>query len=532
MVAVTDDDGLSRRGFLRATGAAAAATTVAGPAAGQEPSASRADRVLVGVSAAADSLRGPVAETMPESAAIRSVDDTLRYVTVQFPPDTPTAIEHDYVQTAEAHDMVRYAERNKLRRRRFTPNDPLRSEQDPLDLINANAAFDTTVGSSDVRIAVIDTGADYEHEDLAANVRPDPGDDFVDDFGTDPINGTNNGQPQPHGTHVGGIAAAVTDNNTGVTGVSQSELIFGRALDSDGSGFTADVADAIRWAADQNADIINLSLGSPSASTLEKNAIDYACSNGSLLIAAAGNANDESVDFPAGYDQVVAVSAVDSDGELTVFTNTGEQVEVAAPGSTYKSTVPDGYFGSKYFKKSGTSMASPCAAGVAALIIDQWGTDRAATRSHLRATTQDFGLTDDESGAGVVDAQAAVETDPGNATAPPAPGGGGPSQTTDSVTSRLSGFDDSDCYRYGFSFDNPSAVDVELSGEDGTDFDLYVNDGVANCPTNDTATKRFVSTDSNESLTVQNPDVSVPLYVTVDSYAGSGRYTLEIVETG
>ncbi|MEZ3145340.1 S8 family serine peptidase [Halobaculum sp. MBLA0143] len=522
---MTDDDGLSRRGFLRATGAAAAATTVAGPAAGQEPSASRADRVLVGVSAAADSLRGPVAETMPESAAIRSVDDTLRYVTVQFPPDTPTAIEHDYVQTAEAHDMVRYAERNKLRTRRLTPDDPLRSEQESLDLINANAAFDTTVGSSDVRIAVIDTGADYEHEDLAANVRANPGRDFVFGGDSDPINGTNNGQPQPHGTHVGGIAAAVTDNETGVTGVSQSELIFGRALGDSGAGFTEDIADAIRWAGDQNADIINLSLGASTASNVELSAVQYAHRKGALLVAAAGNDGREAVSFPAGYDLVVAVAAADSDGTLASFTNTGEQVEVVAPGVDYLSTVPDGYKGKKYTGFSGTSMASPCAAGVAALIMAQHGTDRTETRRHLRASSE---VT---TPVGIVDAQAAVEEDPGDIPVPPRPSGG-LRQRTDSVTSRLSGFDDSDCYRYGFSFDNPSAVDVELSGEDGTDFDLYVNDGVANCPTNDTATKRFVSTDSNESLTVQNPDVSVPLYVTVDSYAGSGRYTLEIVETG
>jgi len=414
---VTDD--LSRRGFLQATGAAAAAATV-GRVDAATPEVSKADQVLVGVSAAADSLRGPVEDTLPE--AILDADETLRYVTVQFPPDTPTAILHDYVETAEAHEMVRYAERNRPRGRQLTPNDPLRSTQDPLDLIDANAAFDTTLGSSNVRIAVIDTGADYDHEDLAANVRANPGKDFVDGD-DDPIHETNpdNSQPQEHGTHVGGIAAAVTDNGTGVTGVSQSKLIFGRALGADGVGSTSGVANAIRWAADQGADVINLSLGSPSATTTERNAVQYAHGKGSLLIAAAGNASNSSVDFPAGYDQVVAVSAVDDDGNLARFSNTGSQVEVAAPGMVYKSTVPNGFFGQKYAQLSGTSMSSPCAAGVAALIVDQWGTDRATTRKHLKQTAQDFGLSDDESGAGVVNAQAAVETGPGNSTPTPTP---------------------------------------------------------------------------------------------------------------
>ncbi len=529
---MTDD--LSRRGFLQATGAAAAAATV-GRASAATPEVSKADQVLVGVSAAADSLRGPVEDTLPEPAAILDADETLRYVTVQFPPDTPTGIEHDYVQTAESHEMVRYAERNRQQRPSFEPSDPLRSTQDSLDLINANAAFDTTLGSSDVRIAVIDTGVDYDHEDLAANVRSNPGKDFADGD-DDPINGTSdNGQPQTHGTHVAGIAGAVTDNGTGVTGVSQSELIFGRALGADGSGFGSDVADAIKWAANQNADIINLSLGSPSASTVERNAVQYAHNEGSLLIAAAGNDDNDSVGFPAGYDQVVAVSAVDSDGNLARFTNTGSQVEVAAPGVGYNSTVAEGYFGNKYYPKSGTSMSSPCAAGVAALIIAQHGTNRATTRKHLRETANDTDLSTDEEGAGIIDAQAAVETTPSATPTPTPPGSGGGNggrQTTDTVSSDLSGFSDSDCYAYSFSFDDPASVDVQLTGDDGTDFDLYVNDGEADCPTNDTATKRFVSTDSNESLTIQNPDTSTRLYVTVDSYARSGNYTLSVTETG
>jgi len=526
---VTDD--LSRRGFLQATGAAAAAATV-GRADAADVEISKLDQVFVGVSAAADSLRGPVEDTLPESAAILETNRAIRYVTVQFPPDTSTAIEHDYVQTAEAHEMVRYAERNRQRRRNLAPNDPLRSEQEPLDLINANAAFDTTKGSSDVRVAVIDTGVDYNHEDLAPNVRDDPGKDFVGDGDDDPIfeiDPDTNGLPQYHGTQVAGIIGAVTDNGKGVTGLSQSELIFGRSLSASGPGTTGDVAEGIIWAANQNADIINLSLGSTSASLVEENAVEYATNQGSLLVAGAGNSQDESVIFPAGYDEVVAVSAVTPERDLASFTNTGDQVELAAPGTNYESTYPN----DQYFDFSGTSAASPCVAGVAALVMSEHGTDRLATRKHLRATANNTNFSSYEEGAGIVDAQAAVEATPGTLPVPKGPnsvGGPGSRETTATVSGSLSGFDDSDCYAYSFSFDNPTFVDVELTGDAGTDFDLYVDDGEADCPTNDTAAKRFVSTDSNERLEVRNPDTSTRLYVTVDSYAGSGSYTLRLTE--
>jgi len=165
--------------------------------------------------------------------------------------------------------------------------------------------------------------------------------------------------------------------------------------------------------------------------------------------------------------------------------------------------------------------------------MSEYETGRESTRRHLRATATDTNFSSYEEGAGIVDAQAAVETTPGTVPVPEGPtsvGGPGSRETTDTVSGSLSGFDDSDCYAYSFSFDNPLFVDVEITGDDGTDFDLYVNDGEADCPTNDTATKRFVSTDSNERLELQNPDTSTRLYISVDSYAGSGSYTLRVTE--
>ncbi len=520
----SDSDSFLRRGFLKATGVVAgiveAGTGVVKTREPEDEPSYPEAQVLVGVSSAADDIRSVVADTLPENAEIKSTETTLRYAVVEFPKNVPRATKHDYIEQAEKHQYVRYAEENARAETAVTVDDPKR-DTGALDLVNAPEAWDTTFGSSDVTVAIIDTGVDYNHEDLADSFRSDPGDDFADDD-DDPAPDADD---EGHGTHVAGIAGAVTDNDTGVAGISQSELISGRALDENGSGFASDIADAIRWAADQGADVINLSLGGGGQSSTMKNAVNYAHNNGATLVAAAGNDSENSVQFPAGYSDCIAVSAVDDSGDLASFTNTGDAIELAAPGVGYRSTYP---VDDNYVRLNGTSMASPCVAGVAALVIDQWDTDNATTREHLKNTARDTDLGDKEEGAGIVDAQAAVQTEPSGGGG--GGGGGGTGTVSDSVSSSLADYSDSDCWTYGFEYDNPSRVDVKLDGPDGADFDLYVNDGRAECPTHDGADHSFVSTDANESIQVFNPDPSVPLYVTVDSYEGGGKYTLRITE--
>ena len=207
------------------------------------------------------------------------------------------------------------------------------------------------------------------------------------------------------------------DNGTGVAGQSNSSLINGRALDENGSGSTADIADAIEWAADQGADVINLSLGGGGYTDTMKNAVSYATDNGSLVVAAAGNNGSSSVSYPAAYSECVAVSAVDDNGGLASFSQYGESVELCAPGVDVLSTTTEGR--GSYERLSGTSMATPVTSGVAGLTLAKWDLTNTELRSHLKNTAEDIGLPADEQGSGQVDALAAVTTDPGGS------GGGG-----------------------------------------------------------------------------------------------------------
>ena len=516
-----DQSGMERRGFLQLTGAAAGAVAASGVTTatpGRQPGP-KENEILVGVSAGHD-LEGTVKKDMPQAAEVAHKNENLRYVAVAFPENAAEQARQNFKQAVTRRKGVKYAEKNATYETQLAVNDPQEPNQPSLDLINARGAWDTTLGDSSVTISIVDTGVQYNHPDLSANFGSNKGRDFVD----------NDSDPAPdslsneyHGTHVAGIAGAQTDNGTGVAGVSDSTLLSGRALDESGGGSLSDIADAIEWSANQGADIVNLSLGGGGYQSTMKNAVQYALNNGCLPIAAAGNAGSTSVGYPAGYSEVVAVSAVDANGNLASFTNTGSDVEVAAPGVDYLSTYPD----DTYSRLSGTSMASPCAAGVAGLIVSQWGTDAATTRQHLKDTAQDTSLSSNEEGAGIVDAQAAVETQPGSGGGG---GGGGGDCTSTSVSDSLSDYTDSDCYFYSWEFSSTSSVTLTLDGPSTADFDLFVADGEGSCPGPYDYDFRSISTDSQESVTIDNPDTSTDLYVTVDSYSGSGSYTLTIEE--
>ncbi|WP_323675502.1 S8 family serine peptidase [Halorubellus sp. PRR65] len=522
------DDGTQhhgRRTFLKATGAAGAAVAFSGMASatpGRSPGP-KDDEVLVGVSASAD-LRKTVEQHVPGNAEVVHQNDDLRYVAVKF-KGSDTAREN-FKDAIAKKEHVKYAEDNATFHALATPNDPKFGQQYAPQQVNSDQAWDTTFGDSNVTIAVVDTGAQYSHPDLSGNYESDPGKDFVD----------NDADPAPdvpsdeyHGTHVSGCAAAVVDNGTGVAGQGNSSLINGRALDESGGGSLSDIADAVKWAADQGADVINMSLGGGGYTDTMKNAVSYATNNGSLVFAAAGNDGSQGVSYPAAYSECVAVSAVDDSENLASFSQYGSSVELCAPGVDVLSTTTETR--GSYETLSGTSMATPVTSGVAGLTLAKWsGLTNNELRSHLKNTAADIGLSSDEQGSGQVDAYAAVTTDPSGGDDGGDGGGGGGDSTSSSLSGSLSGYYDYDDYSYGWNYSSPSQVVVELDGPSDADFDLYVNTGTTAAATPSDYDYASYTADSQETITIDNPDDSTDLQVDVDSYSGSGSYTLTITE--
>jgi thermitase len=259
---------------------------------------------------------------------------------------------------------VEYAEPNYTFSATWTPNDTYyQGYQYGPQNTYTNSAWDYTRGSSGQEIAVLDTGVDYNHPDLdGKTIR---GYDFVDnDYYPMDLNG--------HGTHVAGTAAAETNNGTGIAGMAPNTRILAvRVLDASGNGSLADIADGIRYAADQGAEVINLSLGCDCSTTTLKNAVDYAWNKGSVVVAAAGNDGVSTTFEPASYANVIAVGAVDSNDRRASFSNYGSWVDVTAPGVDIAATVPN----NGYSYMSGTSMASPHVAGLAGLLASQGRTN-------------------------------------------------------------------------------------------------------------------------------------------------------------
>ncbi len=208
-----------------------------------------------------------------------------------------------------------------------------------------------------IKIAVIDTGCDLDHPDLKNNI----------------INGFNfiNSSKDPyddngHGTHVAGTIAA-SDNGLGMVGVSpKSKIIPVKALNADGNGNINDIVKAIVWSADNDANFISMSLGSPQAVPALENAIKYAASRGCIVYCAAGNSGEDvDIMYPAKYDHTIAIGAIDRNLRRTDFTCSGETLDFLAPGHDILSCVPGG----KYAIMSGTSMSTPFAVGCAALLL-------------------------------------------------------------------------------------------------------------------------------------------------------------------
>jgi thermitase len=299
----------------------------------------------------------------------------------------PSGQELDIARRMSIDPLVVYAEPNYrfqasippagLEQITATPDDPSLSKQWAHTLMQSKPAWDISTGSSSIIIAIIDSGIDETHPDLAAKIVP--GYDFVDDD-------TNPHDENGHGTHVAGIAAAITNNTIGVAGMDwQARIMPVRILDYYGATNSADVADGIVWAYTNGAKVLNLSLGGYEDVTAIKEAVDAAYAAGSLVVAAMGNDNLETPAYPAAYDNVLAVSATNKVDLVTYYSNYGDHCDVAAPGGEMSyygdtngiySTLPTystymtstlGYF-VNYDYDRGTSMAAPYVSGLAALI--------------------------------------------------------------------------------------------------------------------------------------------------------------------
>lgn len=328
---------------------------------------------------------------------------TIEGMAIAIVADIPLNHVSSFREEVQRRSLARYVEPNIGFQVSFTPNDPLWSYQWAPQKINADWAWNKTTGSSSILVALVDTGIDYTHADLSANYVP-MGYDWV------------NNDPDPmddhgHGTHCAGIIAATINNSLGIAGLAQVRIMAEKAFNTEGIGWEDDIANAIIHAVNQGADILSNSWGSPEDSYLIREAIRYAYDKGALIVAAAGNEASSTEFYPAAYSEVIAVTATDIDDYPAIFTNFGKWVEVAAPGVNVLST----FLNNSYAFGTGTSMACPHVAGIAALVWSSFpDASRDWVRAQIRRTADDLGDTgfDEFYGYGRVNAEAAVAEAP------------------------------------------------------------------------------------------------------------------------
>jgi subtilisin family serine protease len=240
----------------------------------------------------------------------------------------------------------------------FTPNDPSWSLQWGPPCIRSQEAWDVQRGNHNVILAVLDTGVDLDHPDLDGNVDTSIDWDFVN-------NDNNADDDYGHGTHVAGIAAAEINNGIGIAGMAQAKIMAVKVLNRYGSGYWSWIASGITYAADNGADVINMSIQGTSYDPSVEDAADYAYyTKDVVVIAAAGNYGSSQNCYPAAIGSVMGVAALQTCTSRASFSNWGlNNVDIAAPGVNIYST----YYQNRYDYMDGTSMASPHVAGVACL---------------------------------------------------------------------------------------------------------------------------------------------------------------------
>lgn len=262
-------------------------------------------------------------------------------------------------------DLIKAAELEGEQRSQVAPNDPLyRQFQWNLRRIGMEQAWDLRPDAADVIVAVLDTGVDLSHPDLKANLLTDQGYDFLDDVPSPQ-------DDESHGTAVAGIIGALGNNREGVTGIAWHVKILPiKALNSQGRGPDSAMVKAILYAADNGARVINISSTGTRYSAALETAVQYAQDKGALIVAAGGNTGngDNSVDYPAAFDGVMAVAAIDDKDRLATFSQRQPYISIAAPGVDVPSTAWAGAGRGPYASQSGTSIAAPHVSGAAAIL--------------------------------------------------------------------------------------------------------------------------------------------------------------------
>ncbi|MEK4537584.1 S8 family serine peptidase [Peribacillus sp. FSL K6-1552] len=284
------------------------------------------------------------------------------------------------IEELEDQKNVEYAEPNYLFKKMESPNDPAYIDQWHHKTLGTQAAWTKSMGSKEMVVAIIDDGIDRNHEDLKGKI----------DHPYDAVRNRKNIVPVgEHGTHIAGIIAGSANNDLGGTGVAPNIKIMPINVFNGKYADTADIIEAIHYAVQQGADIINMSLGETSYSEALNKAVQEAYNKGLLIVAAAGNEGDmgKSVQrvYPAAFSHVISVAATDSKDKRTSYSNYHSTVDIAAPGDYILSTLPN----NRYGWMSGTSMATPMVAGVAALI---WSNEPKLTKYEVEYRLYDSAL--------------------------------------------------------------------------------------------------------------------------------------------
>ena len=432
----------------------------------------------------------------------------------------------EMVELYRKDPSVEYAEPNYIAYAYWTPNDTYYYLQWHFSQINMPSAWDIEGGGDPgIIVALLDTGVAYENYESYYQRAPDlagtnfvPGYDFVNyDFHPNDDN--------RHGTHVAGTLAQTTNNNLGVAGIAYNCSIQSvKVLNSIGMGSYQEIADGFYYATDSGADVINASLGGSFDSNTMHNAVQYAYSNGVVMVAATGNDNSPFIGYPAAYDEVIAVGAVDINKTRAPYSNYGIGMEMMAPGGdTTKDLNGDGYADGvlqqtfatgdptdfDYYFWQGTSMATPHVAGVIALMLSREATGVEnssgpsrieSIRSILHSTAEDLGVPgyDTTYGYGLIDAAAALsavptpvlEVDPSSLDF-------GEAGTSSSKTMTFRAYNSGEGTLSGTVSDDRSWITVSSSNFEGNDNTISITvdtDGLAESSTPYTGTITVVST--------------------------------------